>query len=567
MNKRLDYFLTSLLVILTLLVGLFTVHTTSLITTGIGFGKDARFIVSTENEDRLDDFLRDETRNFKEIRKTNISEDMYLLTMSGVEQVDEYKGKLERIDFNLEVLVTGTFGSLTKLKNNESFIATYFLVFFLILGLYFFNRFKMIGYLSALETISLVVGSLYLTHKMSYPFTRTLWYGILISIVMLIYHEQRYLRLFKGKTLEQVIQSKDPLNKSYIQTQVIQAIFFFFIGYTAYKMTSFSFYAVGIYMLSLGSLSIFKIILRRFVLFPMFIYSVKNDNHIEMLKFHDTPFFNWDTDTEKKYNIFSVIFTIILVLVLLLGFARGFGPKESEDYTNQNVMIINRSDANSYLQLQALLHEYGMIDSQRGYDVSEQEDLWIRFSDKVPFEDLENISKVVGKEMNVSVTYYNTGSALNPLVTPIFYTVLGFFVLLAWFMVWSLYTFSASTLVPFVAISSTAFFVLFLSAFHVEWTREIVYVAWSLPIVLATVMSSESDLFSLDKFKKAFLKTTSLNFIILLMMALPVFIIVPTSIAVEMVFIIGLMLSSIHFALFVLDLLKRSLGRLMKYSE
>ena len=567
MNKRLDYYLTSLLVIMTLLVGLFTVHTTSLITTGIGFGKDARFIVSTENEERLDDFLRDETRNLKEIRKTNISKDTYLLTMSGVEQVDEYKGKLERIDFNLEVLLTGTFGSLTKLKNNESFIATYFLVFFLILGLYFFNRFKMIGYLSALETISLVVGSLYLTHKMSYPFTKTLWYAVLISIVMLIYHEQRYLRLFKGKTLEQAIQAKDPMNKSYIQTQIIQAIFFFFIGFTAYKMISFSFFAAGIYMLSLGALSIFKIILRRFVLFPLFIYSVKNDNHMEMLKFYDKPFFNWDKETEKKYNIFSIIFTFILIFVLLLGTARGFGLKESEDYTNQNVMIINRSDANSYLQLQALLHEYGLIDSQRGYDVSEQEDLWIKFSDKVPFEDLENISKVVGKEMNVSVTYYNTGSALNPLVTPIFYTVLGFFILLAWFMVWSLYTFSASTLVPFVAITATAFFVLFLSAFHVEWTREIVYVAWSLPIVLATIMSSESNLFSKDKFKKAFLKTTSLNFIILLMMALPVFIIVPTSIAVEMVFIIALMLTSVHFALFVLDLLKRNLGRLMRSIE
>ena len=567
MNKRLDYYLTLLLVIMTLLVGLFTVETTSNITTGIGFGKDARFIVSTQNENHLDDFLLKETNNLKEIRKTNISEDMYLLTMSGIEQVDDYQTKLENIDANLEVLVTGTFGSLTKLKNNESFIATYFLVFFLILGLYFLNRFKMIGYISALETITLVVGSLYMTHRMNFPFTKALWYAILVSIVILIYHEQRYLRLFKGQQLDKVIGSNDSVNKSYLQTQIIQAIFFLFIGFAAYNLTSFGFFAVGIYMLALGVLSIVKIFFRRFVLFPLFIYSVKTDNHLEMLEFQDKPLFNWDMEENKVHKYLSAAFLTFLLIVLAMGSVQGFTLKESEDYTNQNVMILSRSDANSYLQLQALLHEHDMIDKQRGYDVSEQEDLWVKFSDKVPFDELENISKVVGKEMNVSVTYYNTGSALNPLMTPIFYTILGFFILLAWFMAWSLYTFTASTQVPFVAVTGTAFFVLFLSAFQVEWTREIVYVAWSLPIVLATIMSSEFDLFSIKKFKNAFFKTSSLNFVILMMMALPVFIIVPTSIAVEMVFILALMLISIHFALFILDLLKRSVGRLMSHNE
>lgn len=567
MNKRLDYYLTLLLVIMTLLVGLFTVETTSNITTGIGFGKDARFIVSTQNENHLDDFLLNETNNLKEIRKINISKDMYLLTMSGIEQVDDYQTKLENIDANLEVLVTGTFGSLTKLKNNESFIATYFLVFFLILGLYFLNRFKMIGYISALVTISLVMGSLYMTHRMNFPFTKALWYAILVSIVILIYHEQRYLRLFKGRQLGQVIASNDSVNKSYVQTQIIQAIFFVFIGLAAYNLTSFGFFSVGIYMLALGVLSIVKIFFRRFLLFPLFIYSAKIDNHLEMLEFQDKPLFNWQMEENKLHKYLSTAFLIFLLLVLAMGSMQGFTLKESEDYTNQNVMILSRSDANSYLQLQALLHEHDMIDKQRGYDVSEQEELWVKFSDKVPFDELENISKVVGKEMNVSVTYYNTGSALNPLMTPIFYSILAFFILLAWFMTWSLHTFTASTQVPFVAVTGTAFFVLFMSAFQVEWTREIVYVTWSLPIVLATIMSSESDLFYINQFKDAFLKTSSLNFVILMMMALPVFIIVPTSIAVEMVFILALMLISIHFALFVLDLLKRTVGRLMSYSE
>lgn len=563
MNKRRDYYLTSLLIILTLLVGLFTVHTTLLLTTGIGFGKDARFIVNTQNENRLDDFLREETRNLKEIRKTNIADDMYLLTMSGVEQIDDYKEKLEMIDFNLEVVVKGSFGSLTKLKNNESFIATYFLVFFLILSLYFLNRFKMIGYLSALETIFLVVGSMYFTHWMSYPFTKTLWYSVLISIIMLIYHEQRYLRLFQGQSLDQISKTSKPINQSYIQTQIIQAIFFFFIGYISFNITSIGFYSVGIYMFAMGALSLVKIAIRRYLLFPLFIHSAQTDDHLDALKFYDQPFLNWEKNTEHKYRYLSVGFALILVVILGLGLFRGFELKESEDYTNQNVMIINRADANSYLQLQALLHENDMITLQRGYDVSEQEDLWVKFSDKVPFTELEELSKLVGNEMNVSVTYYNTGSALNPLETPIFYSILGFFVVLAWLMVWTLYSFSASTLIPFVAVSASAVFVLFLSAFHVEWTREIVYIAWSLPIVLATIVSSESDLFNVEKFKEAFLKTSSLNFIILMIMALPVFIIVPTSIAVEMVFIIALMLISIHFALFILDILKRFLERLM----
>lgn len=567
MQKRFHHHLRTMLIIVTLLVGAFTVHTTSLLTTGIGFGKDARFIVSTENEDRLNDFLRDESRNLKEVRKTNISEDTYLLTMSGVEQIDDYQEKLEELDSNFEVKIRGSFGSLTKLKNNESFIATYFLVFFGILALYFMNRFKTIGYISALELIFLVVGSLFITHQTNYPFTKTLWYGVLISIVMLIYHEQRYLRLFKGRSLGDVLKSKDSINKAYIQTQFTQALFFLFIGLITYKMSAYSFYSVGVYMLALGVLSSLKIIFRRFVLFPVFIYSAKKDENESVLILDDTPMFNWGNDIEKKHMFLTSLFAIFLVFVLALGIFRGFDLKESEDYTNQNVMIINKSDANSYLQLQALLHQNEMIDKQRGYEVSEQEDLWVKFSDTVAFEDLEAISVTVGKEMAASVSYYNTGSALNPLQTPTFYSILSFFVLLAWLLVWSLFNFRDSTLVPFVAFIGSAFFILFLTAFHVEWTREIVYVAWSLPIVLATIISSESNLFKIEEFKKTFLKTTGLNFLILLMMALPVFIIVPTPIAVEMIFVIGLMLISIHFALFVLDILKKIVEGVLKLNE
>lgn len=567
MQKRLHHYLTTILVILTLLVGAFTVHTTSLLTTGIGFGKDARFIVMTDHEDRLNDFLSLESQNFKEVRKTNISEGMYLLTISGIEQIDEYQEKLEALDIDLEVKIKGSFGSVTKLKNNESFIATYFLVFFLILGLYFVNRFKTIGYVSALELISLVVSSLFITHQMNYPFTKTLWYGILISIVMLIYHEQRYLRLFKGRKLDEILNTKDKLNQSYIQTQFTQAVFFLFIGYISYKMNAYGFFSVGVYMLALGFLSSLKILFRRYILFPGFIYAANKDHNLEILEFSDKPFFNWKSDTNRKHIFLSSFFGVFLIVVLILGFKNGFEHKESEDYTNQNVMIINRADANSYLQLQALLHQHEMIDMQRGYEVSEQEDLWIKFTDKVSFEELQEMSIVVGKEMAASVSYYNTGSALNPLQTPIFYSIMTFFILLAWFMVWSLYNLRASTLVPFVASAGIVFYILFLSAFQVEWTREIVYVAWSLPIVLATIISSESNLFNVEKFKETFLKITSLNFLILLMMAIPVFVIVPIPLAVDMVFAISLMLISIHFALFVLDILKRILGRVLNVYE
>lgn len=567
MQNKFHHYLRTMMIIITLFVGLFTVHTTSLLTTGIGFGKDTRFIVTSENEDRLNEFLRDESRSLKEVRKIDILDHTYSLTISGVEQMDDYQEKLEALDLDFKVKIRGSFGSITKLKNNESFIAAYFLVFFLILTLYFMNRFKTIGYLSALELIFLVVASLFVTHRINYPFTKTLWYGILISIIMLIYQEQRYLRLFQGQDLDSILKSKNASKQAYIQTQITQAVFFLFIGLITYRMSNYSFFSVGIYMLALGSFSLMKVFFRRYLLFPAFIYAAKKDDNASVLKLQDTPIFNWNNDTEKKYRYLSMILSLFLVFVLTLGIFQGFDLKESEDYTNQNVMIINKSDANSYLQLQALLHQNDMIDQQRGYEVSEQEDLWVKFSDTVSFEDLEKISLIVGKEMGASVSYYNTGSALNPLHTSTFYWVFSFFVLLSWLLVWSLFNFKDSSSVPFATFIGTAFFILFLSAFQVEWTREIVYVAWSLPIVLATIISCESNLFKMEMFKETFLKTTGLNFLILLMMALPVFIIVPTAIAVEMVFVIGLMLISIHLALFVLNILKEVLERALRSNE
>ncbi len=563
MNKSSDYYLTSLLIILSLIVGVFTVHTSSILSTGIGFGKDTRFIVYSENERLLDEFLMSESKNLKEVQKTNISDFTYLLSFSGIEQIEDYKDKLESIDPELKVVVMGSFGSVTKLKNNESFIATYFLVFFILLLIYFSNRFGTIGYLSALELISLLMSSLYINQIMGYPYTKMLWYGVLFSIVILIYHEEDFLQKFKGQSLDNLLAQDKNKKRRYAYVQISLAFIFLFIAIVSFNLESFSFYSLAVYMLALSLMILLRLLLQSFFILPLFVYCAKKDGKEEQLVFSDKKmFFNYE-NKESAYKILNIILISFLSISLLIGFTKGWTSKESEDYTNQNVMIINRSDANTYLQVQAILHREGMYNKQRSYEVSEQENLWIKFSDKISFSELESISKIVGEEMKVSVTYYNTSSALNPLETFTYYQNYILYLIAAMLILY-LFDFSNKALfLGVLSILSSAFFILLLTAFQIEWTREIVFISWAIPFIITSELLLMHKGLSYKYRKENHLRIAFINLVILIIMAIPVFVIVPTTIAVEMVFILALMLLSSHYAFSTFNLLHAFLRKVV----
>ncbi|CAM3662260.1 hypothetical protein ERUR111494_05725 [Erysipelothrix urinaevulpis] len=546
MNKTHDYYLTSILIILSLLVGVFTLHTSSLLTTGIGFGKDTRYIVYTEQEQILDHFLLHESKNLREIRKTNISDSTYLVTVSGVEQLSDYKDRIETIDAKLKVIVMGSFGSITKLKNNESFVATYFLVFFLVLLVYFSRRFKLMGYLSSLELISLVIGSLYFNQKMGYPYTKMLWYAVLISMIIIIFFEQYFLSEFEGQNLEDVLKSNKFLKGKYLHVQGGIALLFAFVAQFTFSLESFSFYSVAGFMGALSALLILRVVIQRFVTMPLLVYCAKRDQRQDNLDFVDDKIVNVKNQSRTIYLLGNIGLSLLLIITLTLGFMTQWDALESEDYTNQNVMILNRSDANTYLQLQALLHREGLYQQQKSYEVSEQEDLWIKFSDKLPFNDLESISKIVGEEMAVSVTYYNTSSATNPLGTLSFYKNLLIYLGASLLLYWTFFDLKKVWIQPAVSIMSLLAFVTLIIGLQIEWSLEIVFVTWSIPMIVSTVLIIHNNIFKDDRHVHQIVKMTGINFLILLIMAIPVFVIIPTDIAVEMVGILALMLVSVH---------------------
>lgn len=555
MTKQNNHYLTSFIILLSLLAGLFSLHVTSDITTGIGFGKDAKIIVYSENENRLDDFLVSETKKLKEVRKTLISENTYLLTMSGVEQIDEYKEKLESTDYGLEAMVLGSFGTLTRLKNNEGFIAIYFLVFFMLMSAYFAYRFKMVGYVLSLELILLIMGSLFITQYLGYPYTKTLWYALLLSIVILFYFQQRMLRYANNESLNSLTNNKELDKRKHFFYEMTLAFFFYVIGFITLRTTVFTFNSVGIYMMTLSGLILVKHLIERIVIFPMFIFCAEKDNREDALLIQDESLTYWRRNESKTYALFNSVLLLFLLISIVIGIGNGFSLKESEDYTNQNVMVINQGDANAYLEIQAILHKEDMETLQKSYEVSEQEHLWIKFHDDVEFSELENVGKIISKEMNASVTYYNTSSALNPLESQFFYTNLGCFIMASWLMVYVLLTFKKSLIFLLMTTSSLALFVFLVVSLQFEWTREIVFVAWSLPFLIAAIMMNDPILFLRDKFKHNYLKLSETSVAILFIMAIPVFIIVPTTIAVEMVGIVALMILSVHLNLMLLYLL------------
>lgn len=535
---------------LVLAIALFSVSIMDHLKTGVGFGKDARFIVRTEKKEDLDTFIRESYYEGRETRKAMISDNRYLITVSGLDQLSDYENLMMEKVSDLKILASGSFGSITRLQNNQSFVAVYFLVLALAVVAYFLNRFRFLGIFAVIEIFFLLIIALASSQWMGYPFTKTLWYAMLVGLMLLLYQKQALYSHLKGKSLGEVLKK----SQGFRPYQLYYMASFLTLSMLLYASSQYHFYPVASFFLMLSVWIFFVYLLKCYFLFPLVLHLTEGAKD---LYFDDYPIFTWRQNAEKSFKWIKR--TILVALVITLASAAFFGMeyREGKDFSEQNVMIVGDSQPDTYLQIQAILYREGFFEKQIDYEVSEQESLWISFDQKVTYLDLDYLQRLVTDELDLDVWFYKTYALPNPLTDAVYYSRLLLSVLLA-VAIYALL--SPETIIwPVLLASSISvlFFIFFVLTFKITWSREILLLTWLIPYVSVSLSLYEEKLFHQMAYREAFLDLSASNLVYLVMMSFPILVVVPTNIALEMVGVFTILFLSVHLGFYFVSLAKK----------
>lgn len=552
MKTKAELRVSFIVIIVTVLVGFLTLTTVGRLNTGLGFGHDVRLIVETKDRTGLNNFLSNQTRNNREWRKRVIDSNHYALSFSGVENITDLVNSIDAHVSDLVVWNTGTFGSVTKLISTQSFISLYLVLFMALTAGYFCFRFRFFGWIAGMEIVIGVMLSLLLVSLFGYPFTKSLWYSVLISFMMLVYQKQMYLVDSEGLTLHEVVESRQDIRKRHIRVSLLHSAFYLIFGFVAVVLNRYGLVRTGWYMIFLGYIVLIQFLLFNFVFERILLKIPKESSFVQ---FQNINILKITQPTHILFKNTVSVMLAVLLLSTLFAIPKGIDLHKGWDFANQNVLIMNDARSTAYLELQATLYEVGIFDNQLSYEVTEQGDTWIHFDENVTSKQLGAAARGVKTKFNVKGTYYDTHENLFPLEDVDFYLTLGVFILASWIMVSCIFGFKRSILIPILSVLSSMLFVFLTMIYHIKWSRETVYIVWTIPLIIGCYYSSQYSLnrfFNLDLFELEFMDSLMLNVILFAIISTPILIIIPVPITVEMIAILMMMIFSIYLALIIL---------------
>ncbi len=521
MNKSSELKLSIILLFSSIIVALLCMSTLSSMKLGLGFGKDARVVIETEFVEDLKEFSRTLNLEQYESKLQSTEGNIHLLDVSGIESASSLSERIYKSVPNSNILLIGTFGSMTKFLNNQSFVSLSIFALLVITFIYYVFRYRSAGWYIALDLISISMGSLGIVMAFGFSFSKVLWLVYLLAFAILF--------LAKDYALKN--------DKIYFPIAFVGIV----LSIVIYRFAAFDLANVALYLLSFSLLILSSRIVYCFI-FKGLIENVsfKLDKSLEDL---------FEIKSERNSVLFK-IFGITLSIIILLtvgGISRLTQSNPQQDLQQANILVVEISDSASYLEVQALFNRINLFDRQVDYRVSEQGDTWIQFDQTLHPLYLELASQELKSSLDINSFYYSTQKADSILLNTYLSNIILFIALISF------------TFVVLIK-SNPYFFILFLS-FGLSL---VLYIFGSnilgfgssdfwlisflfLPLVIAII----SLRIELETINKSILESIILSSLILFLISLPILTIVPTRTSTDILFTILALLIISYASIFV----------------
>lgn len=514
-----DVQLISVLTIATLFVAFFTMAALSNFKLGLHFDKDMRVIAEVENRSLMEDFAKAKQTQGYETDMVISNNDIAILNISGVEDSEGFTKELKTEVPGTKILLLGSFGSMTKFSNNQSFIAISLIVICLVILAYHIILNRLFGWYKALEVILIALAPLYFVNSLGYVLSVTLWYSVLSVFLIFLVLSDRFYDSFT--------------------VRVLSSITIFAIGLFLYISNIQRFLPVAYYWMGVGISSGVVLLLYHFLFLPLmtpYRYRVGIVPNRFISSSLDGPY--------TKVKLITAIL-LALSLSFLLSMARGQYDIKGDERGFYKELVISQSNNTNYLEIQALLSRLELFDEQLSYLVSEQGQTWIEFSPSVSLEDLKEAQYALMNEYQIHSVYFDGVPPINYFNTQIMNVmIVAVSVAMAVFLLLSEGIKSAGVYLFEVMMSLTAYSI-FVHLAKLQNNQ-----VWLLGLLLLPLFLIILNLdFKQRRTGSYYIESIIASAILLALFSLPVFVIVPSAVSAELIFYFMFLMIAAYFGI------------------
>lgn len=512
-----DMQLSAVLLIATLCVAFFTMAALSNFKLGLHFDKDMRVISEVSDHDAMREFSKLKQKQGYESDLVISSNDIAILNISGVENSEVFVKELMNAVPDTKILLLGSFGSITKFTNNQSFIAVSLLMICLVIVAYEISLNKMFGWYKSLEIILIAMTPLFIVNLYGYALSVNVWYGILsVFLIMLVLSENFTDRM---------------------SVRVFCSIVFIAMGVFLRLSNILRFQAVGLYWIFAGLISIGVCILYQWVFLPLltpYRYSIGFERKKLVAGTQD-----------GSYTKIKLLTAAILAVALsfVLSMARGQYDTKGDERGFYKELVISQSENTNYLEIQALLSRLGLFEEQLSYLVSEQGQTWIEFSSATTMDELHDAQVALMSEFQIQSVYFDGVPPHNYFNTQILNVIVA--ALAIGVGVYLLVSEGARHTLTYALELVVAMIVYICLNFLIKLQNNQV---WLLGLVLLPLVQSILSIhFKGKRSGDDFINSLIMSAIVLTLVSLPVFVIVPSAVSAELIFYFIFLVGSAYF--------------------
>lgn len=358
---------------------------------GQGLGREVNFLTNDVREETNLTNYKSELRDLKiELNVFEVDQDRLMLKFIGVDDVEAFERQLLRAIPTLEIYETGTFNSISTVNNTSKTLQSYIVVFLFAFVTMWTYRFRLWGLYFSIISATMSLSGLFILNSLGYIFNFNLWFTFLMVLSSLV--------ILKSWTINN-------LNKEFDIDKIVK---------------NHSFYG-----LVLSVTSIFLLIFDR-VYFDQAVYIGLIALYIlveVLLLNYVLPLIKEKCDKEARFKSFfekrgsikvpdivdSRLMVIILsVLMIVVAVLSVMDPTQEEkhyrDFSKENYLIVDNSDASSFLEVQASLGRYDLSQNLLEYKISEEKKTWYVFDEFSTWQDLIQAKSAIEEKLDTKVS-------------------------------------------------------------------------------------------------------------------------------------------------------------------
>lgn len=550
--------------VISLLIGILSYDS---IKTGNDFDYSTKLILQTSKEKELRYFFDVQARNGIESSVENIDETTYLVVLGGLDDEKTFYENLNTSIPDLNMLHEATFGSEIKRANIEQFLSLYMTLFLFITIVYLSYRYKFFGLIVSLNVVSSVLLSLYFTRWLGYAFTRSIWYAMLISYMMLVYQKQVYLSDYSGNSIRQVVATEKNFQKKYWRNSLIYMSFFGILAILCFAYGDYGLKSAAYYLIAFASISFFNATVYNLVMIPFF---ASLTDYEGLLTFKMRTQTNFERFRKRRFDAVVIVF-FVLVMVSGVFYYTHDRTRNLGEVNHGNYLIIENCETPEYLEAQALLHRIGLYDFQVNSEHSNDHDIWIQFDQEIPLNSMDFVVTKISTELNLKTAFYHVDRGERAVSTPELINIVLIFISVSWLFVGLNYDLRDTLFIPALSFLTLGLFYIFKHIFNISDGYDTLFTAASIPFIEFSYYSSYKRIISVqdpELFKRDFLDSLSLSLTMFLIMGVPIMMMVPNELSNRSLFLIFILLFSAYFALLLIYFLSMFIRKLaLKYGK